>query len=353
MNKPGLNKPGWHKLGWRSEALGLVILMTLMGLSIACGDTREAPDLWIGYLGKQGPGAGKNVVLIAADDEYRSEELIPQLAKILSVHHGFRCTVLFAMDRARGVIDPEVVDDIPGLEALEEADLMVLFARFRELPDSQMKRIMDFVESGRGVVALRTATHAFRYQDRIDSPYARYSFDSPEPKGGFGRQILGETWVAHYGKHQEESTRGLIAEGAKDHPIVQGCQDIWGPSDVYAITTLSGDSRPLILGQVLTGMSSQDAPHPEKELVPVAWTKTHQSKTGEISRVFTTTMGHAEDLLNEGFRRLVVNACYWGAGMEDQIPALSQVDLVGAYTTSPIGFGGHRRGIKPQDHLIP
>ncbi len=337
----------------RKEVLGRMLLVTLMGLLTACADTPQEPDLWISYPGGQGQGAGKHIVLIAADDEYRSEELIPQLAKILSVHHGFRCTVLFAMDREKGVIDPEVVDDIPGLEALEGADLIVLFARFRELPDTQMKRIMDFIESGRGVVALRTATHAFRYQDRIDSPYARYSFDSLEPKGGFGRQILGETWVAHYGKHQEESTRGLIPEEAKDHPIVQGCQDIWGPSDVYAISTLSGDSRPLILGQVLTGMSPQDAPNPEKELVPVAWTKSHRGARGKVSRIFTTTMGHAEDLKSEGFRRLVVNACYWAAGIEGQIPAQSQVDLVGAYAPSPIGFGDHRLGVRPQDHRIP
>ncbi len=337
----------------RSKTLGLATLVILMGLLTACEDPPEAPELWINYPGGQGPGAGKNVVLIAADDEYRSEELIPQLAKILSVHHGFSCTVLFAMDRKKGVIDPEVIDDIPGLEALEEADLMVLFARFRELSDSQMKRIMDFMESGRGVVGLRTATHAFRYQDRIDSPYARYSFDSVEPKGGFGRYILGETWVAHYGKHQEESTRGLIPEEAKDDPIVQGCQDIWGPSDVYAISTLSGDSRPLILGQVLTGMSPQDPPNPEKELVPVAWTKSHRGERGKVSRIFTTTMGHAEDLQSEGFRRLLVNACYWAARMEGQIQVHSKVDLVGAYAPSPIGFGDHRRGVRPQHHRIP
>ncbi len=341
------------KSSQRNKALALVILVTLMGFLTACESAPEEPELWISYPGGEGRGAGKNIVLIAADDEYRSEELIPQLAKILSVHHGFNCTVLFAMDREKGVIDPEVMDDIPGLEALEEADLMVLFARFRELPDSQMKRIMDFIESGRGVVALRTATHAFRYPDRTDSPYASHSFDSLEPKGGFGRQILGETWVAHYGKHQVESTRGVIPEEAKEHPIVQGCEDIWGPSDVYAITTLSGDSRPLILGQVLSGMSPQDAPNPEKALVPVAWTKTHPGKTGKISRVFTTTMGHVEDLRSEGFRRLVVNACYWAVGMEGQIPAHSQVDLVGAYAPSPIGFGDHRRGVRPQDHRIP
>ena len=295
---------------------------------------------------------GRKVVLIAADDEYRSEELIPQLGKILAVHHGFRCTVLFPMDRKNGVIDPEVKDDIPGLEALAEADLLVLFARFRELPDSQMRRILDYMDSGRGVVGLRTSTHAFRYKDRPDSPYARHSFDSLEPSGGFGREVLGETWIAHYGEHNVESTRGVIPTEAKDHPIVRGCEDIWGPSDVYAITTLSGDSQPLVLGQVLKGMKAEDEPNLEKGPVPVAWVKTYRGEMGKTSRVFNTTMGHAEDLLSEGFRRLLVNGCYWAMGMEDQIPDRSEVELVGKYRPTPIGFGGHLRGVKPRDHRI-
>ena len=78
-----------------------------------------------------------------------------------------------------------------------------------------------------------------------------------------------------------------------------------------------------------------------------------EAQGARFSRIFTTTMGHAEDLKSEGFRRLLVNACYWAAGIEGQIPAQSQVDLVGAYAPSPIGFGDHRRGVRPQDHRIP
>lgn len=63
-------------------------------------------------------------------------------------------------------------------------------------------------------------------------------------------------------------------------------------------------------------------------------------------------MGHAEDLLSEGFRRLLVNGCYWAMGMEDQIPDRSEVELVGKYRPTPIGFGGHLRGVKPRDHRI-
>ncbi len=105
------------------------------------------------YQGQEGPGKGKKVVLIAADDEYRSEELIPALAKILAVHHGFDCTVLFAIDKQTGEVNPSTKDNIPGIEHLDDADLMVLFARFRELPDDQMKHFMDYVESGRPIVA--------------------------------------------------------------------------------------------------------------------------------------------------------------------------------------------------------
>jgi hypothetical protein len=305
------------------------------------------------YDGFEGPGQGKHIVFVTGDEEYRSEESMPQLAKILAVRHGFRCTVLFAINRETGEIDPETVDNIPGLEALATADLMVLFLRFRELPDDQMKRIIDYADSGRPIVALRTATHSFNYVKHPDSPYAKWSFRATgEYEGGYGRQVLGETWISHYGRHQEESTRGLVAEGMEGHPIVRGCEDIWGPSDVYAITTLAGDSRPLVMGQVLTGMSPGDLPNTDKPLVPVAWMKTYTGAEGKASRVLTTTMGHGGDLQSEGFRRLLVNGCYWALGMEDVTPARSNVELVGEYDPNPIGFGGHKRGLRPGDHAL-
>src|SRR5580765_2831516 len=113
------------------------------------------------FQGTSGPGKGKHIVLVSGDDEYRSEEALPQLAKILATHHGFTCTVLFAIDPATGDIAPDRHQNIPGLEALDSADLLILFTRFRDLPDAQMKHIVDYVESGRPVVAMRTATHAF------------------------------------------------------------------------------------------------------------------------------------------------------------------------------------------------
>src|SRR5262245_181123 len=106
-----------------------------------------AADPWLTIPGGDGPGKGKHIVLVSGDEEYRYEETLPQLAKILSKHHGFTCTVLFAIDPKDGTINPNVTTNIPGLEKLKDADLMVIFTRFRNLPDEQMKPIVDYVES--------------------------------------------------------------------------------------------------------------------------------------------------------------------------------------------------------------
>lgn len=300
-----------------------------------------------------GPGNGNHIVLVSGDDEYRSEEGLPQLAKILSTRHGFQCTVLYAIDPQDGTIKPDLHTNIPGLEALDTADLMVLLIRFRDLPDSQMKHIVDYVESGRPIIGLRTATHAF---DLKSSPtYARYRWNSKEWDGGFGRQVLGETWIDHHGHHGKQSTRGILVKGERNHPILRGIRDgdIWGPSDVYEVRLpLPGDSRPLVLGQVLEGMHPGDPPAPGKQndpMLPVAWVKTYTGARGKTARVFTTTMGASQDLLNEGVRRMIVNACYWALGMEARIPAKTNVDLVGDYHPLPFGFGGYRRGVKPAE----
>jgi len=336
-------------LGECLPKLGPLILVGCLLLAA----NRALADTSVVFQGGDGPGKGKHIVLLAGDDEYRSEELIPQLAKILAVHHGFKCTVLFAINKETGEVDPATLDNIPGLEALKTADLMIMFLRYRDLPDDQMKCIMDYTNSGKPIMGLRTSTHSFNFKKHKDGPYAKWDGRATgETQGGYGRQVFGETWIAHYGAHQKESTRGVIAEGMKDSPIVKGCQDIWGPSDVYAITTLLGDCKPVIMGQVLAGMDPNDKPNEAKKPVPVAWIKTYTGTEAKGSRVFTTTMGHVGDLESEGFRRLLVNASYWCVGMEDKIPDKSKVDLVGQYKPSKIGFGTHKKGVKPEDHKI-
>lgn len=326
----------------------------VVSVCLASGTIGRGADQWVEYAGGQGAGAGKHVVLVSGDEEYRSEQALPQLGKILSVRHGFRCTVLFAIDPATGEINPDVNNNIPGLEALDHADLMVIATRFRNLPDDQMQHVVRFVESGKPIIGLRTATHAFNIP--ADATYAKYGWQSKEWDGGFGRQILGETWISHHGKHKEQSTRGIVAPGAQKHPVVRGCDDIWGPTDVYGVRLpLPGDSQPLILGQVLTGMQPADPPivGPQNDpLLPVAWIKTYTASNGKSGRVLTTTMGAATDLESEGLRRLLVNGVYWCVGLESKIPERANVELVGEYHPTAYGFKGFQRGIRPADHRL-
>lgn len=335
----------------------------LFVLGVSAFESR-ADDAWMTVNGSAGPGKNKHVVLVSGDEEYRSEEALPQLAKILALRHGFQCTVLFAIDSKDGTINPNQRDNIPGLEALDTADLMIIATRFRDLPDNQMKHIVDYVESGRPIIGMRTATHAFDIKP--DHTYAKFGWKSTAWDGGFGRQVLGETWRTHHGQHGKQSTRGLIAPGMESNPILRGIKDgdIWGPTDVYGVRLpLPGDSQPLVLGQVLSGMNPTDAPAPAQEnpksqqlenknepMMPVAWIKTYTSASGKTGRVFTTTMGSSTDLLSEGVRRMLVNACYWALGLEDEIPPKSDVALVGKYDPHPFKFGGFVPGKKPADY---
>jgi hypothetical protein len=330
----------------------LAVAATVVAVSWIFTPQSLAADPWLEIKGGAGSGQGKHVVLVSGDEEYRSEEALPQLAKILAKRHGFDCTVLFAVDDA-GVITPTRTDHITGLEALKSADLMVILTRFRDLPDSETELIADYVDSGRPIVGMRTATHAFNLKP--GKAHAEYTWTSKTWEGGFGRQVLGETWIAHHGDHGKQSTRGIIAPAAEGHPILRGIKDgdIWGPSDVYRVRLpLPGDSKPLVLGQVLEGMSPTDRPvsGPQNDpMMPVAWTKTFTGKAGKSARVFTTTMGASQDLTSEGTRRMLVNACYWALGLEGKIPEKSDVAIVGEYKPLPFGFGGYKKGVRPSD----
>ena len=328
-------------------------LTTLLGFA-SLGVAAPVKD-WVVYQGKDGPGLGKHIVFISGDEEYRSEEGLPMLAKILSERHGFKCTVLFAINPTNGTIDPIVLNNIPGLEALATADLCVVNLRFRELPDEQMKHFVDYVNSGKPIIGLRTATHSFNYTKNKQSAYAKYSFNAKDWPGGFGQQVLGETWVNHHGNHGKESTRGAINPALKDHPILRGVADIWGPSDVYTVTHLPKNAQTLVFGQVLTGMKPTDPPlaGPKNDpMMPLVWVRDYTGESGKASKIVTTTMGAAVDLESEGLRRLLVNAAYWTTGLADQIPASANVDYVGEYQPLWFGFGKFKPGVKPADLQI-
>ena len=128
-----------------------------------------------------------------------------------------------------------MTDNIPGLSALETADLMIVFTRFRALPDEQMKHVDAYLRTGKPIIGIRPSVVAFR--NKPDSKYAKYSsnYRGDDFPSGFGRQVLGATWISHHGHHGHESTRGIPAESMKDHPILRGVEVMWGPTDVYTV----------------------------------------------------------------------------------------------------------------------
>jgi mono/diheme cytochrome c family protein/glucose/arabinose dehydrogenase len=305
---------------------------------------------------------GKHVVLLSGDEEYRSEEALPMLAKILSQRHGFKTTVLFALD-ADGTINPNNGKSLPGSEALDTADIIIMALRFRAWPDEAMKRFEAAHRRGVPIIALRTSTHAFNFP--AGSPWAAYSWNnkiSPATAGGFGKQVLGETWVTHWGKHKVEATRGVIEPSAVSDPLLRGVGELFGPSDVYEAAP-PADAKILVRGLVLKGMSPTDAPADyvkktaakveqpvNAPAMPIVWTRLHKTESGATAKILTTTMGAATDFENESLRRLIVNATYWAAGLA--VPAQADVTPFDSYAPRAYGFDGYRTGLAPADHAL-
>lgn len=307
----------------------------------------------IEYAPQDGPGKGKHVVLLAGDEEYRSEEGLPMLAKVLSQRHGFKATVVFPIDPKTGVIDPNNQSNLPGLDRLKDADCVIMLWRFRNPPDADLKHFADYFEAGQPVIALRTSTHAFNIKD-AQSRYKNYDWQAPAPwEGGFGRHVLGETWISHHGNHGSEATRGVIAPGAENHPLLRGVTDVFGPSDVYGVTKLPADATVLLNGQVVAGMKPTDPPvegPKNSPMMPIAWTREFKHANGQASKIMTTTMGAATDLESEGLRRLIVNTVYSFTGLE--VPAKADVTPVGEYKPTRFGFNTFIKDVKPETHAL-
>lgn len=332
----------------------------LFSILVACGVTAIAAhpvpesELWLTYPGGDGPGKGRHIILIAAEQEYRSEHSLPMLARILSTHHGFDCTVLFGVNE-QGLVDPTTPvypnrgeeaafkpHHIPGLEHLERADLLIFATRLLTLPEDELRHFVNYFDSGKPFIALRTANHGFRGPLPYHLDGQRVTLD----------QLLGGTFLNHHGNWQQDSTRGDLVPEMKDHPLLTGVRDIWGPSDVYRTfpegAGLPADCTALVIGQPLLGRVQGGPDNPEKEPLPVVWFKHWRTSRGESARVLHSTMGSAQDLANPGLRRLIINAAYWGLKMEEQISAARSVDLVGEYAPRGSGFNYEKLGVIPR-----
>jgi hypothetical protein len=334
------------------RVLPLILLLSTAALPF------QADRTSLTFTGTRGPGAGKHVVLLSGDEEYRSEESMPMLAKLLSQRHGFTTTVLFALDED-GTINPNNGVSLSDPAALDRADLIVMALRFRHWSDDTMARFERKVLAGTPIVAIRTSTHAFNGFP-AGSPWARWNYNN---NGGFGREILGETWVNHWGRHKIEATRGVIEPAARTHPVLSGITALFGNTDVYEAYPAS-DAEILVRGLVLQTLapdapvaSYQKARSTDKQMqdvntpaMPIVWTRLHRNANGAVNRTLTSTIGSATDFADEGVRRLIVNGVYWGLGLA--VPAKADVTIVDPYEPSFYGFDAFRKGLRPADFAM-
>ena len=310
---------------------------------------------WLEFPAGKGLGAGKHVVLLAGDEEYRSEESLPMLARILSERHGFKCTVLFSHDD--GVINPNSGATLGKPEALDSADALVLGLRFRKWNEAALAKFDAAVKRGVPIVATRTSTHAFAGIPK-DSAFVAYNWNN---NGGFGRNVLGETWISHWGNHKSEATRTAVEPGAEKLAILNGVGQIFGDTDVYEAHP-PADVQVLLRGLVLKGMNPED-PLSERAKQrsdkqeqgvnsparAVAWTREVTNAAGTKNRVLTTTMASASDLKDESLRRLLVNGVFWGLHLD--VPAKADVTPLVEWKPSKYSFNMFHPGLKAEDFV--
>lgn len=231
------------------------------------------------------------VVFVTGDHEYSSEATMPLIAAELEKNYGMRTIVLKAYP------DYNAEENIPGLEALKDADLAVFFLRWRRLPEEQVKYIDDYLKSGRPVMGFRTTTHAFNYPaghplERWNA-FGEFAFGAPPGWGKGGH--------THYGHNS--STDVAVIPSQRAHPVLTGV----GPA--FHVVSWLYHVLPDYPLKDATWLLSGKAVNPDKAAVenPVAWVW----KTPAGGRSFMTTLGHPEDFNEESLQRIVINAVHW------------------------------------------
>ncbi|MBL8799614.1 MAG: ThuA domain-containing protein, partial [Planctomycetia bacterium] len=230
-----------------------------------------------------------HLVIVANESEYRSEQTLPAFAQQY-LGRDFRVSLVFGSS-----LDG---NDFHGLEALADADLALFVVRRRTPSAAQLDLVRKFIASGKPVVGLRTASHAFAPPKGKTPPTGHAEW--PE----FGKEILGCNYTGHHSVKDKTTVRLQLDAGK--HPVLTGLPagETTLPSWLYKSAPLNDKATPLLIGKV-EGQAEE----------PVAWTYTHSGG----GRVFYTSLGHPEEFQSPFFRRLLLNGIYWAAGLE--VPA--------------------------------
>lgn len=324
MHVPDLSKPRW---------LHVMLLSFVMPHSFAIAEQDSEPA---------GNAVGApHVVFVAGDHEYRSEEILPMLADMMREHLGFRVSVCYPLD-GEGRVDPLLETSIAGLEALEDADLMVMYTRFRRLPQDQLDLISQYVESGRPVAGFRTSTHAFRFEE---PELAEWNNEWP-------KRTFGQHWITHHGHFDDGRkplTRVRSAADAEDHPVLRGISGFDSYSWLYHVQgsfqnrewALDEGCVVLSMGEALRSNQPEEVPREN----PVVWVR-EADEEERRGRLFFTTLGHPFDFKDPMMVNLSLQGFLWAMGRGDSIPE-SGLGLEPPPDFSPNPSGMSREHIKP------
>ena len=251
------------------------------GLSLGCANLHAAE-------------AKPHVVLLSGESLYGSAPTLPRFAKRLGQEHGYRCTVIVRKEEHR----------FPSLDSLGQADLVIVFARRMQLPAEQLGQVKQYIESGKPVIGLRTASHAI--QNWLE----------------FDKLVLGGNYQGHHKNNL--SGNASIVPAAKGHPILDGVADEFKMGgSLYKNTTLARAAKPLLSGAV--------EGHPAE---PVAWTHSYKG-----NRTFYTSLGHADDFANPNFHKLGTNAIAWCLGADARPGAIAIAAQYGVEPGEPFRVG--------------
>jgi mono/diheme cytochrome c family protein/glucose/arabinose dehydrogenase len=327
----------------------MIRIRSVLAALVFCASSTFAAD-WLHLPPKEGTANGKKIVFVSGDEEYRSEETNPMLAKILSQKYGFDCTVLFSINPDGGYIDPNFQKNIPGTQALDSADLLIIGTRFRQLPDDQLAPFAKFLNAGKPVIGYRTATHAFTGGAKTgDFKWA-----------DFGLNILGERWVNHHGQHKAQGTRGVVEPANALNPVLRGVDEIFATTDVYGVANLDQKSATILLRGAVTESldpASKNIEGPKNNpMMPLVWMREYTAPNGTAKgKSFCTTLGASMDFADEDLRRLVVNATHALLGMD--VPTRADVGYVDPFEPTMYGFISDKeffktRNLKPEDYVL-
>lgn len=235
------------------------------------------------------------VVFISAEEEYGAAESLPDFAHELQTNCGLCCEILQG-SASRDGADPH---EISGMEALTRADLVVVFARRRAFPAEQMKYLRDYLDRGKPLIGLRTASHAF--DARGQGPKGHFEWPKFDP------EVLGGNYTGHYERGVKTIAKPPKGIEGLLHPILSGVSlPFTSVTSLYKAKPLAKSAEAVLIGTI-----------PGEEPEPVAWTNMYGR-----CRVFYTSLGGVEDFKNPGFRRMLVNAVFWvmdKKGPEDKI----------------------------------